>query len=58
MQTLKPVGELISSSWSAYKKDFKNLIRILSWYLVFTAGSVILSVIGLSFEVAGRYPVK
>ncbi len=52
MQTLKPVGELISSSWSAYKKDFKNLIRILSWYLVFTAGSVILSIIGLSFEVA------
>lgn len=45
MQTLKPVGELIGSSWSTYKKFFKQYVKILAWYLVFSAASVILSIV-------------
>jgi hypothetical protein len=49
METLRPIGKLIGSSWGVYKKDFKKLTRILAWYLVFSAASVILSVIEVRF---------
>lgn len=52
MHTLKPVGELIVSNWKTYKKDFKKLTRILAWYLIFTAGFIILSIIKLKFRVS------
>lgn len=52
MQTLKPVSELVSSSWNIYKNDFKKLTRILAWYLIFTAGFIILSIVKLKFKVS------
>ncbi len=48
MQTLKPIGELIGSSWSTYTKYFSQYAKILMWYLVFSAASVVLSIIEIN----------